>query len=166
MSAISALLLPSQRRTIRFSVPAAQLKLALGVLGTTLAFGALIAANSYAAFGRLLGVALEVAPAAFATDIEGQTGYYLVTSLSLLLGFALAVVALCAAFVNRLAGPTVALERQVRALRFGDYSARVCLRDGDSVHLRLARQLNELAEGLQREQRDSVRRALAEVDED
>jgi hypothetical protein len=165
MSALSALLAPSRRRTIRFSVPAAQLRLALSVLGVTLGFGVLLAANSYAAFGRLLGVALEVAPAAFATDIEGQTGYFIVTSLSLLLGFALAIVAVCAAFLNRITGPTVALERQARALKFGDYAARVCLRDGDSVHTRLARELNELAVSLQCEQRDSVRRALAEVDE-
>lgn len=164
MSAITALLTPSQRRTIRFSEPGPQLSLALTLLGITVGFGALLALNSYAAFGRLLAVALEVAPAALATDIEGQSGYFIITTSSLLLGYALAVVGVCAAFVHRLTGPTVALERQVRALKFGDYAARVSLRDGDSVHARLAHQLNALAEELQSEQRESVRRALAEVD--
>ena len=165
MGAIQALFTPTERRTLRFSVPEAQWKLALGVLGITLGFGILFVGNAYAAFGSLTAVVLEIAPAALAQDIQGQTGYFLVTSAALLAGLAFAIVALCATFVYRLAGPTVALERQVRALKFGDYAARVHLRGGDSVHARLARQLNDLAESLQRDQRDSVRRALEGVDE-
>ena len=61
MGAIQALFTPTERRTLRFSVPEAQWKLALGVLGITLGFGILFVLNAYAAFASLTAVVLEIA---------------------------------------------------------------------------------------------------------
>lgn len=153
-----------QRRTLRFSVPGPQLGLALQVLGITLGFALLFLGNSYAAFGSLFGSAIDVAPSAFGADILAQAGYYGSVSAALLLGYGLAVVAVCGSYVHRLVGPTVALERQVRALKSGDFTARVALRNGDVVHGNLARLLNDLGEQLQREERAAMRRALERAD--
>lgn len=157
-------LAPSERRLIRFSVPKPQLQLALGLLALTVGFAILLVANGYAAFGRILPVLFEVAPTAVVADLEAQSGFFLVTTVSLLLGYALAVVGICAGFVHHLLGPVVALERQARALKFGDYDVRVSLRDGESVHGDLARYLNDLADTLQREQRDLSRQVLDDSD--
>lgn len=142
---------PYERRFVRFSAPGPQLRLALTVLGVTLVFAALFAANSYAAYGRMMNAILSVVDGAFREDLALQTTQYATVTVALLLGYALALVVICGAYVNRLAGPTVALERHVRALKTGEYRSRVRLRGGGSVHAALARQLNELADQLENE---------------
>ena len=142
-----------QRRLMRFEAPRAQIRLAVAVLTITLGFAALFALNSYAAYGPIMGAALSIAPEAFHGDIALQTVQYGSVTIALLLGYLLAVVGLSGASVHWLTGATVALERQVRALKEGDYSSRVRLREGDAVHAELAKQLNELAAKLEAEQR-------------
>lgn len=139
-----------RRRLLRFSAPGPQVRLALCVLAITLLFAALFAINSYAAYGPMLGAVLSVVPGAFRNDLALQTVQYGSVTIALLLGYLLAVVGLSGASVHWLTGATVALERHVRALKSGDYSARVKLRDGDAVHAELAKQLNELAAQLER----------------
>lgn len=140
-----------QRRLMRFNAPRPQIRLALCVLGITLGFAGLFALNSYAAYGPLMTSALSIVPEAFHSDIALQTVQYGSVTIALLLGYLLAVVGLSGASVHWLTGATVALERQVRALKEGDYTARVRLREGDAVHAELAKQLNELAAKLERQ---------------
>jgi hypothetical protein len=143
-------LLPqAQRRSLRLVRPAPPRRLALLVLAITLFFALLFALNSYAAYGRLYASALAIAPPVLAGDVAAQTARYLIVSATLLVGYALAVAGGCVAYLHRLIGPTVALERQVRALRRGDYAARVALRDGEDVFAKLARDLNDLAARLE-----------------
>ncbi|MEM7412783.1 MAG: hypothetical protein AAF430_21300 [Myxococcota bacterium] len=144
---------PQQRRSFRWRAPGAPSKLALGVLGLTLGFGALAVGNSMAAYRDLFGATLALAPEGLAHEIVGQTRLYLNVTAAICSGWAIAVAALCAAYVHRLMGPTVALERHVRALSAGDYSARVSLRRGAHAYTDLARGLNALAERLERTQR-------------
>jgi hypothetical protein len=151
----------SQRRAWRLACPRPLLRLAFSVLGTSVLFGLLAVANSYAAFGPLLGSALSTAPAVFGTEIDAQTAHYVVVSATLALGYALAVIAVCVSFVHRITGPTVALERHARALKGGLYASRVALRDGDRVHTDLARHLNDLAAQLERAERESQRQAAS-----
>jgi HAMP domain-containing protein len=138
-----------QRRLWRFYAPGAQLGLAVWMLVVTLGFAALFVFNTWAAYGRLMDVVLSLAPQAFRNDVTLQGVQYTTVTLILLVGYLLAVMGLAAAAVHRLTGATVALERHVRALKGGDYSARVKLRASDSVHAELASELNELAARLQ-----------------
>jgi methyl-accepting chemotaxis protein len=141
--------MPHERRFVRFSAPRQQLRLATAVFALTLGFAALIGLNSYAAYGRLTEAMFAVLPVAFREDVVYQTTQYATITIELLLAYALALIVLCGAYVNRLTGPAVALERHVRALRSGDYRSRVRLRGGGDLHAGLARQLNELAEQLE-----------------
>jgi hypothetical protein len=144
---------PRQRRFLRFTAPGAQLRLALCVLGVTLGFAALFFLNSYAAYGTMMEKALSLVPEAMRGDIALQTVQYGSVTLALVIGYLLALVGLSGASVHWLTGATVAMERQVRALKEGDYGARVQLRQGDAVHAELAKQLNELAAQLQETER-------------
>ncbi|MGH0032028.1 MAG: hypothetical protein ACQGVC_19730 [Myxococcota bacterium] len=143
--------LPHERRFVRFSAPSQQLRLAFGVFALTLLFAALIGGNSYLAYGRLMAAVFSVAPDAFRTEMALQTSQFATVTGALLLAYALALVAVCGAYVNRLTGPTVALERHVRALRQGEYRSRVRLRGGGELHAPLARLLNDLADQLEKE---------------
>ena len=144
---------PRQRRSFRWGVRGAPSRLALGVLGLTVMFAGLAAFNSLAAYRDLFGAAIALAPTGLAHEFEAQTRNYLNVTAAICSGWAFAVAGLCAAYVHRLMGPTVALERQVRALQAGDYSARVSLRRGAHAYTELARGLNQLAERLERMRR-------------
>lgn len=143
----------SQRHTLRLVQPGPQLRLCLAVIAVTLGFGVLFAANSYAAFGELYQAALSAAPKIFEGDIGAQALSYLYVSLAILAGYVLTVLGVCVAMLHRMLGPTVALERHVRSLKLGEYSARLSLRSEDSAYSELARHLNELAERLEQHQR-------------
>jgi HAMP domain-containing protein len=138
-----------QRRLWRLYAPAAQLGLAAWMLLITLGFAALFVLNTWAAYGRLMDVVLSLAPAAFRDDVTLQGVQYTSVTLILLVAYLLAVLGLASAAVHRLTGAKVALERHARALKAGDYSARVKLRQGDAVYAELAKELNELAAKLQ-----------------
>lgn len=143
-----------QRRSLRLVEPGRQLRLALSVLAVALFFALLFMLNTYGAFGRLTSATLWGAPIALREDIWAQADSYLRVSVALLIGFALAVAAVCVAHVHRLLGPVTALERHTRALERGDYSNRIALRDGDTVYSELALRLNSLAERLEQMERD------------
>lgn len=139
-----------QRRSIRFSVPGPQMRLASSVLGVALVFGVLFAANSYAAYARLFGATLSLAPKVLVAEIAEQTHHYLAVSAVLLVGLVFAVGAVSVATLHRLLGPLVAIERHVQALSAGHYTARLELRTSDAVFATVARQLNDLARELER----------------
>jgi signal transduction histidine kinase len=130
--------------------PGAQLKLAAYVLIISLGFALLGALNSWSAYRGLLESGLASAPTALMQDLQEQTQNYLRSSLVLLAGYVLVVLAFSFGYLHRLIGPTVALERCLRALGGGNYSARVTLRDDDHLYGELARQLNDLAAQIER----------------
>jgi hypothetical protein len=144
----------SERRAWRLDRPGPLLRLAASVLGATVLFGLLAVGNSVAAYGALVGSVLSTAPDVFGADIDEQTAHYAVVSATLALAYTFVVMAICVSFVHRLTGPTVALERHARALKSGEYGARVSLRGGDRVHAELARHLNDLAATLERNERE------------
>ncbi len=137
---------PERRRAVRLIKPRAQLKLAAYLLILSGGFGLIQAFNSWSAYGQLAEAALATAPDPLKQDLLDQTQAYLNASLVLLVGYVLAVLAVSIGYLHRLLGPTVALERHLRALRRGDFTARVSLR-GEDGHLysELANQLNDLA---------------------
>ena len=147
-----------QRRTFRRIGGGVELRLGLLLFGITGVFALLFFVNSSAAFGRIYNALLLTAPDILEGEIGAQARAYLLASAAILAGYLVAVYALCVAFMNRLLGPTVALERHVRSLKLGDYSSRLNLRAGDQAYNELARHLNELAERLA--ERDHVRRNL------
>ena len=139
----------SARRTFRLIEPGQQLRLAAAILAVTLIFCGLAVGNSYAAYRTLVEVAFDHTPVRMGEDIAEQTRHYVRVTTTLVLGYALAVLALSVVFVRRLVGPLVALERHAHALRSGDYRSRVGLRAGSQVYAGLASQLNELAQRLE-----------------
>jgi hypothetical protein len=140
---------PTSRRTIRLIQPRAQLKLAAYLILASAGFVALEVFNSWAAYGRLAEHTLSFAPAALTQEVLDQTQDYLETSLLLLGGFAFCVLFVSIGYVHRLLGPIVAFERFLRALRSGDYAARIALRGDDHLYTELASELNHLAAQLQ-----------------
>lgn len=143
----------SPRRTFRLVQPAQQMYLAGAILGLTVVFGGLSIANSYAAFGRMFGVALSTAPVPVGSEMSEQTYHFLRVTLTLAVAYGLCALALSMIFVRRLVGPVVALERQIRAIRSGDYGSRVKLRSGQSTYSGMATHLNELAMSLEQASR-------------
>ena len=140
----------SERRSFRLLRPGVQLRLVSYVLAVSLVFGLLFAVNSWAAYARLFEAVLEGAPTDLAADVTAQTHHYARVTLVLLAAYGIAVVALTIAYLNRLLGPTVAIERHVRALEMGNYRSRIELRGDDAVYHELAGRLNRLAQQLDR----------------
>ena len=153
MTILDTLGFAHRRRTLRLVHPGLQLRLAVSVVAVTLGLAVLSAFNTWAAFGRLSSVTLSWAPDALRADIWAQAYSYLEVSLALFAASAAALAWICVAAVHRMVGPTVALERQVRAMARGIYSKRVVLRRGETLYAGLAQHLNELADRLEREQR-------------
>ena len=143
------LLEPERRRAVRLIKPRAQLKLALYLLIISLGFGVLVAANSWSAYGKLVEGTLSTAPAPFKQDIMAQTQIYLNVSMLLLGGYVFTVLVVTIGYLHRLIGPTVALERQLRAMLRGDYASRLALRSSDQLYTELADQINELSSRLE-----------------
>lgn len=140
---------PERRRTIRMIRPGVQLKLALYLLGVSFVFALMLGFNSYAAYGKMLHGTLATAPAPFAQDIVEQTQPFLKTTSALLGGYVLTVLGVTIAYLHRVVGPIVAIERHLRALQRGEYAARVTVRSGDHLYAEVADQLNELASRLE-----------------
>ena len=136
---------PDRRRTVRLIDPSAQLKLAAYLLLISFGFTLIEGFNSWSAYGRLLEAGLESAPTDLRQDIAEQTRSYLYSSLALLAGYVFVVLAFSIGYLHRLLGPTVALERCLRALRNGNHSARVTLREDDRLFADMAKQINDLA---------------------
>lgn len=153
-------LLSDSRRAIRVMEPVVQLRLPLALVTLTGVFVAFFVWNSHAAYRRLVELGLAQAPDAFRGTVVAQTGDFLIVSSVILGAYLLAVAAICLAHTHRLIGPRVALLRQIEALKNGDYSARINLRRDDLVFREVARDLNDLAQILERAEK-AERRARA-----
>jgi hypothetical protein len=140
---------PERRRTIRLIRPGVQLKLAIYLLAISFCFAGLVAFNSWSAYGRLFEGTLSTAPAPFQHDILEQTRPYLNISFALIAGYVIAVLGVTIAYLHRVIGPIVALERHLRALQRGEYGSRISLRSNDHLYAEMADQLNELASRLE-----------------
>ena len=140
---------PERRRSVRLIKPGVQVKLAIYLIAVTFGFTLLLAYNGWAAYGRLFAGSGTTAPAPFERDIIEQTRPFVHASLALLGGYVIAMLAITIAYLHRVVGPIVALERHLRALQRGDYTARVTLRSSDHLYADLADQLNELASRLE-----------------
>ena len=57
------------------------------------------------------------------------------------------------AFLHRMMGPTIALRRQIRELRRGNYGSRVAMRSTEVTFSELGSEINDLAETLERRER-------------
>lgn len=140
---------PERRRSIRLIKPGVQLKLAIYLMAVTFTFTLLIGFNGWSAYGRLFAGSVTTAPAPFERDIVEQTRPFVHASLALLGGYVLTMLGVTIAYLHRVVGPIVALERHLRALQRGDYASRLTLRSGDHLYADLADQLNELASRLE-----------------
>jgi signal transduction histidine kinase len=129
--------------------PALQLKLPIYVVLVTVGFGLVWALHGYVAFERLLTSAFEhtVASESLKEVFWFQTMDFLLASSLIALVYVLVVLGVCVFYAHRMVGPTVAFRRQLAALKLGDYSQRVRLRNGDAF-VEVADDLNELAERL------------------
>jgi hypothetical protein len=152
-SVVDAIVEPTRRRTVRLIRPRVQLKLAAYLLLLSSFFVAAEAFNSWSAYGHMAAHTLSFAPEGLKQDVLDQTQSYLHTSFALLGAFVFALLVFSIGYVHRLLGPIVAIERQLRALRNGDYSARITLREGDHLYHDLANQINHLAAQLQQSDR-------------
>ena len=137
------------RRLVRLLEPSVELRLPLYLGLATVAFMAAFTWNGFAAFERMAQFVLVDDPE-IRKLLWGQTRAFLVVSGTIVTGYILVVFGTCLAFTHRLIGPRVALGRQIEALKNGDYSARVQLRDGDVAFQNLARDLNDLGQILER----------------
>ncbi len=151
---------PNTRQSFRLLRPGVQLRLAFYVLGVSLGFAMLFAFNSWAAYGPIFDATLSTSPAPFAAEIGAQTKNYVGVSLVLLVGYSLTVLALTIAYMQRLLGPTVAMERHVRALERGDYTSRMTIREDEMLYREVAGRLNRLATRLQDGEEKSLRGRL------
>ncbi len=142
------LFLPDARRAIRLPAPFAQLKLPVYLLILTLAFGALFAWHSTAAYERLYGLVISSIPESHRVLLLDQTRDFAIVSATILTGYALFVLGVCLAYSHGLLGPLVALRRHVQALKDGEYGSRVELRESDRAYLDVAQDLNDLAQSL------------------
>ncbi len=142
------LFLPDARRAIRLPAPFAQLKLPVYLLILTLAFGALFAWHSTAAYERLYGLVISSIPESHRVLLLDQTRDFAIVSATILTGYALFVLGVCLAYSHGLLGPLVALRRHVQALKHGEYGSRVELRESDTAYLGVAQDLNDLAQSL------------------
>jgi methyl-accepting chemotaxis protein len=136
------------------SNPRHQLVLPVQILALTAVLTTTIFAYGRMAYEPVLALMLEQSEgaAAFELLLREQTRDFALVSGALVIGFALITVALCVRSTQRLLGPQVPLRRLVQALRAGDASARVHLREGDAFG-DLAVDLNGLAEDLQEKER-------------
>ncbi len=142
--------LNQQRKTANLLLqPGVQLKLPVYFLLITTAFGGLVAIAISNAYRSLFLTIAADQPAYMERVLGAQTQDLLVVSGMLTIAYLLTVVAVAIVILHRLVGPTVALRRQVEALKNGDYSARVSLRRNDAFS-ELADDLNELAALLER----------------
>lgn len=147
------------RRAIRVLEPAVQLRLPIYLMLATLLFVTVFAWNGWAAFRRLVELTLAESPEIFIGTVWEQAGAFLIVSAAILSGYLSVVAGVCLAYTHRLIGPRVALERQIEALKNGDYAARVKLRKYDVVFRDLARDLNELAQVMERDGKSHERRS-------
>lgn len=140
---------PGQRRRLidlRLH-PGLQLKLPTFLIMITIGFSGLFLAHTSEAFGAMVEIGLEdLWQRALVEEIKRD---YFVVSLSIALAYSVVVSGVCLAGTHRLLGPIVALRRQLRSVKRGDYTSRIHLRAGHPLSA-VAKDLNELSEILSR----------------
>jgi hypothetical protein len=142
------------RRAVRVLEPGVQLRLPAYLLGATLVFVGAFAWNGWSAFQRLVELTLVDSPDIFIGTVWEQTRSFLVVSGVILIAYLAVVAAVCLAHSHLLLGPRVALLRHVEALKNGDFGSRVMLRRRDRAFRELAQDLNDLAQMLERAEKD------------
>ena len=129
-----------------FRLPGFQLRLPIVIVILSVVFACLAAILEHSTYGSI--VAMEAPSNAdssyYAVLIEEQVRSALLALGALVSLYSVSVVGLWVWHSRRVMGPEVAFRRQVEALKNGDYTARVELRDGDAF-AELASDLNELA---------------------
>jgi methyl-accepting chemotaxis protein len=139
-----------RRKTNLLLQPGLQLKLPLLLLIITLGFAALQVAHTQFAYGKLFEIVLQEAgrPPFLEDLLRDQTGDFIEVTGALTVLYVLLIIVLSVVYAHRMIGPTVALRRQIEAMKNGDYDARVTLRQRDAFS-DLAEDLNELARVLE-----------------
>jgi hypothetical protein len=157
-------LLSDSRRAIRVIEPAVQLTLPLTLIGLSAVFVTAFVWNSQAAYQQLVALTLAQTQDVFRSTVAEQTGDFMIVSVAILGAYLFAVAGICLAYTHRLIGPRVALVRHIEALKKGRYDARITLRRRDLVFRDVARDLNDLAQILERNAKDERKaRALTPI---
>jgi methyl-accepting chemotaxis protein len=146
-----------QRKTANLLLqPGVQLKLPVYFLLMTTAFVTILAAAIASAYRSFFVTIAAEQPAYVERILRAQTRDLVVVLGIIAVAYLLMVLTVAIVHSHRLVGPTVALRREVEALKNGDYSARVTLRRNDAF-LELADDLNELASLLEQAEKSSDR---------
>jgi signal transduction histidine kinase len=132
--------------------PSVQLRLPVYFLLITVAFVVVLAVAISSAYRSFYLTIAAEQPAYLERILRAQTQDLVVVSGMVVIGYLLTVLVVSVLQSHRLVGPTVALRRQVEALKNGDYSARVALRRNDAF-VELADDLNELARILEQDEK-------------
>ena len=148
-----------RRRSVGLILPKEQLKLPLFLSITTIGFASLFALQSYLAFGRLYAMTLSVAPISFEELIREQLGDFAIVTCVIAVAYMAVMLTVSIAFLHRMMGPTIALRRQIRELRRGNYGSRVAMRSTEVTFSELGNEINDLAETLEKRERARVREA-------
>jgi hypothetical protein len=120
----------SHRRAVNLGIrPGLQLRLPLVVIAITVAFAALFAAHTDAAYGRFVRIGIDQPGLKALVAYQGRD--FLVVSLAMGTAYVLAILVACLVHGHRLLGPIVALRRHLEGMKNGDYSSSVVLRAGD-----------------------------------
>ena len=147
-----------QRRVINaIWAPFLQFKLLLWMLGSTALVAILLGTFLYFAFSDLIAVVSgrQEATSYYGEMIEIQLVHVFRYCGALFVLYVLLLAAVCVAYTHRLIGPLRPFTRHVENLAAGDYASRVRLRKGDlDMYMEYAERLNDLAEKLEREERD------------
>jgi methyl-accepting chemotaxis protein len=144
-----------RRRSLRLHKPGFQLKPAVTILVLTAALLVLLGLSAAGGFGRPLEAMFASQPPSLAHLLEKAAEDFAVVTTVTSLGYVLCVLGVCLVYSQRIFGPAVAFRRHVEALKNGDFSSRVHLRDGDAF-TDLERDLNELAEILEANTKPAV----------
>ena len=138
--------------------PMLQIKLPLYILILSFIFGALAMLLGYFYFEQLYLMMLEntTQGSYLQNAISEQLNNFMESSVMLLIGYVFLVASITIIYTHRMIGPTVTLNRHIRALKEGHYSNRIALRKNDELK-DLAAELNELAEILEQQRNVGVK---------
>lgn len=137
--------------------PMLQIKLPLYILILSFTFGALAMLLGYFYFEQLYLMMLEntTQGSYLQNTISEQVNNFMESSVMLLIGYVFLVAGITIIYTHRMIGPTVTINRHIRALKKGRYSSRISLRKNDELK-DLAAELNELAEILEQQRNTGV----------
>ena len=138
--------------------PVLQIKLPLYIILLSVTFGGLAMLLGYFYFEQLYMMMLEntTQGSYLQETISEQLGNFMESSVMLLIGYVFLVAGITIIYTHRMIGPTVTINRHIRALQEGRYASRVTLRKNDE-HKDLAAELNELAEILEQQRNIGVK---------